>query len=117
MERILLAIESRRLRLATSLLDRLVAERPLWAEAWNRRAIVHFLLDDDIAAVADIQRTLALEPRHFGALAGLGQIALRNGDGTAALAAFEQALALNPNLDSLRDALVLLRPPAPGTLH
>ena len=117
MERVLLAIEGRQLRLATTLLGRLVVERPLWAEARNRCALVHFLLGDDVASVLDIRRTLELEPRHFGALAGLGRIALRNGDGEAALGAFEQALALNPNLDQLREAAAALRTPGAGTLH
>ena len=117
MERVADAIEAHRLDRALKLLDRLVAERPLWAEAWNKRAVVHFLLDHDADSAADIRRTLELEPRHFGALAGLGQLALRAGDEGAALRAFEQALALNPNLDELREAVELLRERRRPSLH
>jgi tetratricopeptide (TPR) repeat protein len=89
-------------------LDRLVAAFPQWAEAWNKRATVLFLLDRDEASVADIAETLALEPRHFGALSGYGQICLRRGDQAGALVAFEETLRIHPHLDGTREAVAAL---------
>lgn len=103
------AMAAGRLQIALPLLDRLVCEHPDWAEAWNKRATVAFLEDRDEAALADIERALALEPRHFGALAGFGQICLRAGRPTEARAAFQVALAINPHLESLKDLLEELR--------
>jgi len=87
----------------------LAAKAPKFAEAWNKKATVEFLLDDYESSVRDIERTLALEPRHFGALAGLGQIYLALDRKAAALKSFEAALAINPNLESLRATVESLR--------
>ena len=94
---------------ARAALDALCDLYPDWAEAWNKRATLAFIELRDADAVADIVETLAREPRHFGALAGFGQIALRNGYPAAALAAYETALALNPHLDELAGAAEDLR--------
>ena len=86
---------------ARAMLDQLVADAPDWAEAWNKRAILAFSEDRDEDAVADILRVVELEPRHFGALAGLGQILARHGRAREAIAAFDLALAVNPHLRGL----------------
>ncbi len=78
--------------------DEIVRLAPGFAEGWNKRATVHYLLGDNDASAADIERTLALEPRHFGALSGLGLVRLAQGDEAAALAAFEAALEIHPHL-------------------
>jgi tetratricopeptide (TPR) repeat protein len=104
MERALRMMHARSYEVAERELDRLVAAFPLWAEAWNKRATVLFLMDRDEDSVADIIETLKLEPRHFGALSGYGQICLRRGDEAGALIAFEEALRIHPHLDSVRDA-------------
>ena len=78
--------------------DEIVRLAPGFAEGWNKRATVHYLLGDHDASAADIERTLALEPRHFGALSGLGLVRLAQGDEAAALEAFEAALKLHPHL-------------------
>jgi tetratricopeptide (TPR) repeat protein len=84
--------------LALPMLDDIVARVPRWAEGWNKRATVLFLLGEYERSLADIDRVLALEPRHFGALAGLGLIRMNQGEPREALAAFRRALAVNPFL-------------------
>ncbi|HWK44802.1 MAG TPA: tetratricopeptide repeat protein [Stellaceae bacterium] len=86
-----------------------VAADPDFAEAWNKQATVSFLRGDFSASVTQIQHVLALEPRHFGALSGLGQIYLALDNKPAALKAFEAALAIDPALASVREAVDALR--------
>jgi len=102
---------------AESLLDELVAAYPDFAEAWNKRATLYFRQRRDAESVRDIGRTLALEPRHFGAICGFGQICLRHGDHAAALFAFDAALRINPHLDSIRTAVEKLTAESGGTAH
>jgi len=91
------AMQSRDAGLALELADELVKLAPDYAEAWNKRATIHYLNGDDDQSVADIRRTLALEPRHFGAISGLGLILFRTGDAAAALEAFEKVLSISPS--------------------
>lgn len=78
--------------------SRLIDLAPDFAEAWNMRATAYFLDDRLGDSVADIAHVLALEPRHFGALWGLGLILQRIGSDEKALKAFRAAVALNPHL-------------------
>ena len=94
---------------AEQVFTRLVDAHPDFAEAWNKRATVRFLLGDDAGSRRDIGRVIDLEPRHFGALSGLGMIHMRNGDLAAALQAFEAALRINPHLDQAVDVTEQLR--------
>jgi tetratricopeptide (TPR) repeat protein len=89
--------------------DEMVAHAPDFAEGWNKRATLEFLLGDYKASMADIAHTLQLEPRHFGALAGLGQVELALGNKQAALDAFNQALALDPYLGDLSETTERLK--------
>lgn len=76
--------------------DQLIEIAPDYAEGWNKRATIKYLAGDFDGSVDDIGRTLALEPRHFGAISGLGLIFLRRGDKQAALEAFEKVLEISP---------------------
>jgi tetratricopeptide (TPR) repeat protein len=84
--------------LAMPILDDIVARAPNWAEGWNKRATVLYLMGEYDRSLTDIDRVLALEPRHFGALAGMGLIRIEKGETREALAAFRRALAVNPFL-------------------
>ena len=94
---------------AEQLFSALIGARPDFAEAWNKRATVRFLRGDDAGSRSDIVRVIELEPRHFGALSGLGMIHMRAGDLQAALQAFEAALRVNPHLDQAVDLTARLR--------
>ena len=90
---------------ALAMLDRLIGAYPDFAEAWNKRATLYFMMKRYDASLADIAHTLDLEPRHFGALAGKGMILMRQKDYAGARAAYEEALAVNPNLEQVKEAL------------
>jgi tetratricopeptide (TPR) repeat protein len=94
---------------ALGLLDQAIGQDPGFAEAWNRRATILFMAGRHDRSVADIERVLVLEPRHYGALAGLGQILLQAEAWDGALMAFEAALRVNPHLDNVRRLIVRLR--------
>lgn len=96
------AMQNEHYHAALSVFDRLVESRPDFAEAWNRRATLYFLIGEFDHSVADIRRVLELEPRHFGALSGLGLIYMQLGEDEAAIRAFEQALDINPHLAGAR---------------
>ena len=96
-------------RTARAAFDLLVTRAPNFAEAWNKRATLLYLLGDDDGSVADVRRTLVLEPRHFGALSGLGLINARHGRPEAALHSFEAALAIHPFLPGARANVEALR--------
>jgi tetratricopeptide (TPR) repeat protein len=103
------AMATRQHGLALQYFDRLVERAPEFAEGWNKRATVHYLMDNYEASVFDIERTLELEPRHFGALSGLGMIYDAIGKPAAALRSFEAAVAINPHLDGTRQRIDELR--------
>ena len=89
--------------------DDIVEIAPGFAEGWNKRATVLYLLDDLPESVRDIHRTLELESRHFGALSGLGLIFIERGDDEAALSAFEEVVKIHPNHMGARIRIERLR--------
>jgi tetratricopeptide (TPR) repeat protein len=99
------AMEEQDLETALSFLDDLVRLAPDYAEGWNKRATVHFLRDQYGRALEDIARTLTLEPRHFGAYAGLGIILDRLGDKKGALEAYRRAIAIHPHLPGAAEGI------------
>jgi len=117
MTKAITAIASRHWEEAQALLDDLVRAQPLWPEAWNKRATFAFLRGDDESSARDIRRTLQLEPRHFGALAGFAQICLRHGEAASALIAVEAALRIHPHLTPMRILAEELRRLHPPTVH
>lgn len=103
------AMATSRLNTALDRFDRTVAVAPRFAEAWNKRATVHYQMGDYGASVRDIQRALDLEPRHFGALSGLGMIYDALDEKGAALRSFEAALEVNPHLEDAQERVDQLR--------
>jgi tetratricopeptide (TPR) repeat protein len=103
------AMREQRFDVALRAFDRLVAEAPEFAEGWNKRATVHYLMGSWRASVLDIQRTLALEPRHFGALFGLGLIYDALQQPEAALRSYEATMVLNPHSENTRLRVEQLR--------
>jgi tetratricopeptide (TPR) repeat protein len=102
MGRALSAFRTKEYDLATQLLDKVVAIDPDWAEAWNKRATVRYFADDYAGAMESIAHTLKLEPRHFGALSGLGFILEKSGMDRRALEVFRKTLEIYPRLDDIR---------------
>jgi len=93
------------LRAAAATFGQVIGMKPEFAEAWNKRATIYFLLGEDDISLRDCDEVLKRNPQHFGVLAGLGQIYLRKGDLPRALDYFERALAINPNMDGVRDSI------------
>jgi len=94
---------------AEKIYTRVVKMAPNYAEGWNKRATARYMQDEYAASAADIRRTLALEPRHFGALAGLGLVYMKLGQDQAALDAFQRALEIDPYLQGARANIKRLR--------
>lgn len=98
------AAEAGNRALAMKLLNAAVELQPDYTEAWNRRAYLHYLDDDYKRALGDLRRVLALDPRHFKALEGLGNLLQHLGEKKAALEAYESVLKVHPHLPDARKA-------------
>jgi len=94
---------------AVETFSRVIARRPDFAEGWNKRATVHYLLGAYAKSLADCDEVLKRNPHHFGALSGYGMIYLQLDQPARALEYFERALAVNPNLSSVVDTVEMLK--------
>lgn len=99
---------------ALRLLDAAVDLAPDYAEAWIRRAYVHYVMDNTRAALGDLRRALALEPNHFRALDLLGKILSDLGESQAALKVYDQLLDIYPSIAGAQDAAQQLRKKVEG---
>ena len=97
------------LRAALGKFDQIVAIAPAFAEGWNKRATVHYLLGNFEKSLTDIDETLALEPRHFGALSGRGLVYMQLDEEDLALDSFEAALDVYPLATGARQNAKILR--------
>ncbi|AZO21274.1 hypothetical protein EJ070_11630 [Mesorhizobium sp. M1E.F.Ca.ET.045.02.1.1] len=102
------ATEDQKFDVALDFLDQVVTLQPGYAEGWNRRATVHFLMKNYGKSMADIDHTLQLEPRHFGALSGLAQIMAETGHKQSALEAWQKVLTIYPMMRSAQDQVSTL---------
>lgn len=87
---------------AIELADGLIKDYPAYAEGWNQRATLNFMVGNFDASLADIEKVLQLEPRHFGALSGRALIHLQQGKRALAIKDMAAALELHPFLDERR---------------
>ena len=102
------AVAKKKYDVALDLLDQVVTLTPTFAEGWNRRATVHFLMNNPAMSMADIDRTLQIEPRHFGALSGMAQILSASGRKQSALDAWLRVLDIYPMMRSAQTEVATL---------
>lgn len=102
-------MEAGRLRQAEQIFTTIIDTDPAFAEAWNKRATVYFLMGAYDRSKRDIAQTILREPRHFGALSGLGLVETHLGNYEAALNAYEQAITLHPYLENYEEITTALK--------
>jgi tetratricopeptide (TPR) repeat protein len=103
MSRVKAAVDAKDIDLGIKLLTAIINIKPDYLEAWNRRATLYYQKKDFEDSLSDIHEVLKREPRHFGALSGLGMIMQEIGDDKHALDAFRRALAVHPHLERIPD--------------
>lgn len=90
---------------AVETFSKVIQKKPDFAEAWNKRATVYFLMGENEKSLKDCDEVIKRNPAHFGALAGYGQIYLRLDQPERALAYFRRALRINPNLTGVQQVI------------
>ena len=105
MVRAKMAADGKDYDLALTLLNAVVELKPDYVEGWNRRATIYYLKKDYAHSIADIREVLAREPRHFGALSGLGLILQEIGDDKDALEAYRRVLAIDPRQEHVAETV------------
>jgi tetratricopeptide (TPR) repeat protein len=93
---------------AVAVFSEIVSQKPEFAEGWNKRATLYFLLGQNEKSLQDCDEVLKRNPNHFGALAGAGQIYLKLGNPQRALEYFRRAVKVNPNLDGIQQMIPIL---------
>ncbi len=96
------------LREAVATFTSIIQKKPAFAEAWNKRATLHFMMGEWALSLKDCDEVMQRNPHHFGALSGYGQIYLNLGDFANAIAYFERALTVNPSLPGVPATIKLL---------
>jgi tetratricopeptide (TPR) repeat protein len=94
---------------AVAAFTRIIVRKPEFAEGWNKRATVYYLMGEYRKSLADCDEVIKRNPLHYGALGGYGMIYTQLDQPGRALEYFERALAVNPNLDGVRNAVEILR--------
>jgi len=102
-------MSARRGELAVETFTEIVQRHPEFAEGWNKRATVYYLLGEYQKSLADCDEVMKRNPYHFGALSGYGMIYLELDQPAKALDYFQQALGVNPNLESIRQTVEMLK--------
>jgi tetratricopeptide (TPR) repeat protein len=102
-------LQSRQLEAAVETFSRVIQRRPDFAEAWNKRATAYFVLGEYTKSLADCDEVMTRNPYHWGALSGYGMIYVELDQPGRAVEYFEKALAVNPNLPSVQEALDTLK--------
>lgn len=105
MERSMRAVAEKRNDVALKILDAVVDLAPDYAEGWNRRAFVHYLMESRTQAAGDLRRVLALEPNHFKAMQGLAQILKDAGQNNGALKAYRKLIEMHPFAEGAEEAI------------
>ena len=108
------AMQQRQADLALSLLDAVIDLQPDFTEAWSRRATLYFARREFGRAISDLENVLRLEPRHFGAMVGLGMLLQQLGDEKGALTALQQAMEVNPHIERVPQIIQRLKPKVDG---
>ena len=108
MGRVRIAVEAKQLDLAIQILDSVVEFKPDYIEGWDQRATVYYLKKDFGRALADLAQVLGREPRHFGALFGLGIIMQEFGEDKRALEIYRRALAIDPHMQRVPELVKTL---------
>jgi tetratricopeptide (TPR) repeat protein len=103
------SMQEGRLGLAVDAFTQIIERQPDFAEGWNKRATVYFLMGDYDQSLKDCDETLKRNPNHFGALSGCGAIYAQRDELDRAAEYFERALEVNPNLEGIEQGLALVR--------
>ena len=102
-------MEASKLREAVATFTAIIAKRPAFAEAWNKRATLHYMLGEMDLSLKDCEQVIKRNPNHYGALSGFAQIYLQKGDLEQATAYFERAIKVNPNLQGIPETIEQLQ--------
>ena len=102
-------MEASKLREAVVTFTTIIARRPAFAEAWNKRATLYYMLGELDLSLKDCEQVIKRNPNHYGALSGYAQIYLQKGDLEQAMTYLERAIKVNPNLQDISEAIEQLQ--------
>mgnify|MGYP001040987031 FL=1 len=115
LKRGVIAMQQGRLKVAAGHFSAAIDHAPDYAEAWNKRATAYYLMEEFGLSMSDIRQTLLLNPRHFGAMAGLGSILEQIDRPKDALMFYERALQVHPHQKGVKEAIERLKTEVKGT--